>query len=195
VVRASFLFTGPLLALLLPASDAASTKEAMAVSTFEAVCLLNADRPGQIPDALLTMGANETKEIKAARSLAPLTGRTFKALLAPFTGRTFELKDEAGDFLIVVTDTGACSLYSREAEGLATETLLKERMPNRQLGKQAAGSETHSTYAVSYPVADRTIHALVFVDRPTDAKATGVRLSALAEQSLQARRQKSPPWP
>jgi hypothetical protein len=174
---------------------AALTKEEETLTTFEAVCMVNADHPNVVQNLLPTLGGTEAKDVTVETSLAPLTGRAFKALLGPFTGQTFKLKAQTTDFLVSVTDTGACSIYSRDADGDNVERLLKEHVPNQLLAKNVSKLETHSTYAVSFPADPATLHALIFVDHANSPSAPGIRLSALAEQFLRARRQKSPRWP
>lgn len=173
----------------------ASAKEAQALSAFENFCLANASYPNVLPELLIAKGATETKQFKADLSATPAVGSSFKALLTPLNGRSFKLKIDMSEYLITITDTGACSLSSRDANGGSVESLFRERMQARQIGKDALGSIMHATYAVSYPAPLGVLHALVFVDRPIRADSTGIRLSSLADLFLRARGQREPEWP
>lgn len=178
-----------------PLTGQTSMKEAQALTTFTAVCMANANHPNLVQATLPAMGGAEAKETTIERSLAPLTGRTFRALLQPLTGKTYNLKTDTADFQISVTDTGACSLYSGDADGETVERLLEGNVATLLLARYESKSDAHSTYAVTLKADPAVVHALVFVDHPNKGSAGGVRLSVLAEQFLNARRQKSPRWP
>jgi hypothetical protein len=172
-----------------------SGKELQDLSLFESLCLGHANDPDAIPALLLSKNAAEAAQFKTIVSAAPSVGSAFRALLTPLDGRSFKFKDSATEYLIAITDTGACSLVLRDADGDAIEALLKERVAARQIGKESDKGTMHVTYAVSYPASSGLVHALIFVDRPVRGQVLGVRLSSLAHQFLRARGLKEPEWP
>jgi len=151
--------------------------------TFESICLVNAERLEKVP-ALL--GSMKTMEIDKAQS-APL--------LEPQTGRMFALKGEAALLFIGLTDLGACMVFSRDADGSATETLLQQNTKNIQLTRETVGSELQTAYAISYPAAAGVIHVMTMVDRPNIAGITGLRITSLPESVIKAKGLKVPQWP
>ncbi len=171
-----------------------TTTEAQVLSTFESYCLMNANYPSALPELLMAKGATETGQFKDDLAAPPIAA-SFKALLTPLAGRSFKLKENTSVFLFSVTDTGACSLSSREAKGDFVEALLKARMATRQIGKESSGTTIHATYAVSFAMPVGVLHALVFIDRPVRDDGSGIRLSSLADQFLRARVQREPEWP
>jgi hypothetical protein len=172
-----------------------SSRDSQGLALFESLCVDHANDPNALPALSMAKDAAQETSIKTTMSITPTNGGAFKALLTPFAGRSFKFKDGAGEYSIAITDTGACSLLIRDADGGAIEALLKEHMAARQIGKESSPGVTHATYAASYASPTILLHALIFVDRPTRANVAGVRLSLLAEQFLRARGQREPEWP
>jgi hypothetical protein len=117
-----------------------------------------------------------------------------KPFLEPLTGKIFLLKGEAASYLIMVADTGSCSLFARNADGSVTESLFTKHTRNQLIHQENAGSEIHSTYTVSYPVAADVVHMIVMVDRSNIIEG-GIRFSEMPERLMRAHGLTIPPWP
>ena len=177
------------------AGAAVEPRNSRGLALFESLCIDHAKDPDALPALSMAKDAAQETSFETTMSTTPSNGGAFKALLTPLAGRSFKFKDGTDEYSIAITDTGACSLLIRDADGGAMEALLKERMATRQIGKESSTGVAHATYAASYATPSILLHALIFIDRPTRANVTGVRLSLLADQFLRARGQREPEWP
>lgn len=177
-----YLVVALIVSAALPAFAQPLSQEQEAFLTFESICMVNADRPDQIPRLLTSIGAHELPEDKA------------KPFLEPLTGKVFLLKGEAESYLIIVAEKGSCSLFARNADGSAAESFFTEHARNQLIHRENVGSEIHSTYTVSYPVAADVVHMVVMVDR-SNIIADGIRFSETPERFMRAHELTIPTWP
>lgn len=162
---------------------AAQTLAQDAFLNFEAICLSEINSPSKFVERVQEMGG-----VELPKALA-------KKLLEDHRGRMFRLKSEKQSLNATIGEQpSSCTIYSRDADGPATEAVFSKFIKHSALLHEAVGSEQFDYFAVTYNVNPSSPgHALVTVHY--SKIIPGVQLAMMPESSILSSGMALPEWP
>lgn len=190
-MRFMYCLTAFLTAILFQsalASDSSPEKEAREIfGMFEAICLEQLRNQETIPKFLENIGAKELPLDEAAKFLTPHTGR----------GWITPSKKGINSFMILLSDTKACSVFAPRAKSAPVLELFKTHTRNRLINEEKIGSQMEYTFAISHndQFIEGDAHALVLISTSMLFGGKSIFMNAIPESELSKAGISTLAWP
>ena len=154
-------------------------------AAFEWFCLAHLNKSGDVPGLFDAIGIKRLPEDYARPFL---TGHSGSAWFLPGTDTRL---------VVTLTDKGACGVPNPEVDGIELKRIFESLLRNRSLNTSRIGSETTTTYAVTYPdrLGGPDTRTVVLMTTSVLASVKGANLGAVPERIMVLEGLKIPNWP
>lgn len=153
--------------LFSPAIGIAGPLEDETLASFEAYCVENINQRNAVPALLSNQGVQ------------PLDSEMAGGLLNGQSGKVWLLNQTPTKMFLALTDSGVCTIYSREANPAELRKLFVGTFRNKVLRTESIGSQTEEWFLVTQ--ASRNggddIHLLVITNASNLASVPGMILN------------------